>query len=140
MILIFCVTTYLLGATFIWRHIGYIARTKHSVCICYKNPCPLSGIFDYGWTLIGSLLFWHVIILGRIVQNVYGHYGPAQIGFFKPQPLLESVDSRQERKEKELKDREARIKRMEIEAGIVQPETYRSSYLFSRGGNEFTAR
>lgn len=115
---------YLVFALQVWRHVGWWARENHTSCLCYSRrstrPCIVSGIHDYGWTLIACVAVWWGIVFCWAIRSISIKYGLTEknIGFFKPSPLVESREDKITRLEQEAYERERYIRKMEIENGI----------------------
>lgn len=129
---------YVLGMLKCWRHLGWWARTNHSVCTgndchlqypsidpecshCIHMLCKSSAIIDYGWTLLVSLAVWWGIfaVAGILAFDKKFGLTDLNVGFFKPGPIVESRKDKIIRLEREAIEREQRIKKLELEAGIV---------------------
>lgn len=128
---------YASGALLTWRHLGYWA-IHHNVCLCgtcyndknalcahpgkncqYHQPCLLTMISSCAWSFIISVLFWFPTVLWWFANKFYQNHSKFKIGFFSPSPLIESREDKLKRKETDMRQREARITKMEIECGIV---------------------
>jgi hypothetical protein len=97
-------------------------RTKHSSCLCYGSKrCVCSGVWDYGFSFVLSAAFWWFMVLCWSVRAINTKFGLTErnVGFFKPSPLVESREEKIHRLERERRDREAYIARLEREAGLV---------------------